>query len=192
MGLQGCDAMVNAVEVLGASLTAARDAVLAAGRGPDGFHTRCSLGLCVLEKGESPMSPRVLERVGPVAMLPFHAYADNPAIGEHLAAPIRDRLDLYERKVLARLDAPRDRLYQESHCGHLSHLLPGEEEVLTEEIVRMTTLTRTAPEIAGVVRGLDEAGLRNITLNPPPHLTREAVREYAEKIAPLLDGDSTA
>jgi 5,10-methylenetetrahydromethanopterin reductase len=192
MGLQGCDAMVNAVEVLGASLTAARDAVAAAGRDPDGFHTRCSLGLCVLEEGESPMSPRVLERVGPVAMLPFHAYADTPAIGEHLPAPIRDRLDLYKRKVLARLDVPRDRLYQETHRGHLSHLLPGEEEVLTEEIVRMTTLTGTAREIAGVLRGLEAAGLRNVTLNPPPHLAREAVREYAEKIAPLLDGDGPA
>lgn len=187
MGLQGCNAMVNAPEVLGASLAAARAAAAAAGKGPDDFYTMCSLALCVLEEGESPMSPRALERVGPVAMLPFHAYADNPAIGAHLPSPIRDRLDIYERRVLSRLDVPRDRLYQETHRGHLSHLLPGEEDVLTEEIIRMTTLTGTAREIADVLRGLQAAGLRNVTLNPPPHLAREAVREYAEKIAPLLD-----
>jgi hypothetical protein len=126
MGLQGCNAMVNAPEVLGASLAAGRTAAAEAGRGPDHFYTMCSLGLCVLEEGESPMSPRVLERVGPVAMLPFHAYADNPAIAEHLPAPIRDRLDLYERRVLARLGVPRDRLYQESHQGHLSPVTSSE------------------------------------------------------------------
>ncbi|MFI5801091.1 LLM class flavin-dependent oxidoreductase [Streptomyces sp. NPDC051677] len=189
MGLQGCNAMVNAPEILGTSLAKLRAAAAEAGKGVGDFHTMCSLGLCVLEEGESPMSPRALERVGPVAMLPFHAYADNPAIGEHLPAPIRDRLEIYERKVLARFGVPRDRLYQESHRGHLSHLLPGEEEVLTEQIIRMTTLTGTAREIADILRRLEAAGLRNVTLNPPPHLAREAVREYAEKIAPLLDGD---
>ena len=192
MGLQGCNAMVNAPEVLGASLAAARAAVAEAGKDLDDFYTMCSLGLCVLEEGESPMSPRVLERVGPVAMLPVHAYADNPAIGEHLPAPIRDRLEIYERKVLARLGVPRDRIYQESHRGHLSHLLPGEEEVLTEEIIRMTTLTGTAREIADILGQLDAAGLRNIAINPPPHLAREAVTEYAEKIAPLLEADRSA
>lgn len=125
-------------------------------------------------------------------MLPFHAYADNPAIADHLPAPIRDRLALYERKVLARLDVPRDRLYQETHRGHLSHLLPGEEEVLTEEIIRMNTLTGTAHEIADVLRGLEAAGLRNASLTPPPHLARETVREYADKIAPLLDAGGPA
>ncbi|GAA3801506.1 LLM class flavin-dependent oxidoreductase [Streptomyces phyllanthi] len=186
MSLQGCNAMMNAPEVLGKSLAAGRKATAELGRDPDDFYTMCALGLCVLEQGESATSARVLERVGPFAMLPFHAYADNPAIGEHLPAPIRDRLELYERKVLARLDVPRDRLYQETHRGHLSHLLPGEEEVLTEEIIRMTTLTGTANEIADVLRGLEAAGLRNVTLHPPAHLVREAVREYAEKIAPLL------
>ncbi|MFF4253959.1 LLM class flavin-dependent oxidoreductase [Streptomyces sp. NPDC001663] len=190
MSLQGCHAMVNAPEVLGASLAAVRAAAAETGENADDFYTMCSVGLCVLDEGESPMSPRVLERVGPVAMLPFHAYADNPAIGEHFPAPIRDRLEIYERKVLARLDVPRDRLYQESHRGHLSHLLPGEEEVLTEEIIRMTTLTGTAREIADILRALEAAGLRNIALNPPPHLAREAIREYAEKIAPLLAAKS--
>ncbi|MGR6974910.1 LLM class flavin-dependent oxidoreductase [Streptomyces cynarae] len=187
MGLQGCNAMVNAPEILGMSLATVRAAAVDAGKDVDDFHTMCSLGMCVLEEGESPMSPRALERVGPVAMLPFHAYADNPAIGEHLPAPIRDRLEIYERKVLARLGVSRDRLYQESHRGHLSHLLPGEEEVLTEEIIRMTTLTGTASEIANILRRLEAAGLHNVALNPPPHLARDAVREYAEKIAPLLD-----
>ena len=121
-------------------------------------------------------------------MLPFHAYADNPAIAEYLPPPIRDRLDVYEREVLARFDVAADRRYQETHRGHLSHLLDGEAEVLTDDIVRMTTLTGTAQEIAQLLRRLEAAGLRNVSLNPPPHLVRETVRMYAEKVAPLLAG----
>ncbi|MEW2397998.1 LLM class flavin-dependent oxidoreductase [Streptomyces sp. NPDC046862] len=184
--LQGADVMVNSPEVVAISLEAVRRARAESGREPEDFPTMSSLGLCVLEEGESPMSPRVLARVGPIAMLPFHAYADNPAIADHLPARIQDRLDLYERKVLARLEVPRDRLYQETHRGHLSHLLPGEEEVLTEEIITASTLTGTADEIVHVLRRLEAAGLRNAGLTPPPHLVRETVKEYAEKIAPLL------
>ncbi len=88
--------------------------------------------------------------------------------------------------MLARFSVPRDRRYQEVHRGHLSHLLPGEAEVLTDEVIRATTLTGTAAEIVQVLRELEGAGLRGVMLNPAPHLVREAVREYAEKIAPQL------
>jgi len=37
-----------------------------------------------------------------------------------------------------------------------------------------------------VLRRLEAQGLRNVTLNPPPHLVRQQVDEYADKIAPLL------
>ncbi len=88
--------------------------------------------------------------------------------------------------MLSRFDVPSDRRYQQVHRGHLSHLLDGEAAVLTDEIIRMTTLTGTAEEIVTVLRRLQDAGLKNIVLNPPPLLVRETVRMYADKIAPLL------
>ena len=117
--------------------------------------------------------------------MPFHAYADNPAIADYLPRPIRDRLDVYDG-VLAALPVSQDRRHQEVHRGHLSHLLPGEAEVLTDELVRMTTLTGTAGEIAATVQKLEAAGLQNLTLNPPPHLVRNVVRDFTDRIAPLL------
>jgi 5,10-methylenetetrahydromethanopterin reductase len=140
----------------------------------------------VLRDGESLTSPRVLDRVGPFAMLPFHAYADNPNIAQYLPSPVRDRLDIYERNVLSRFNVPGTRLYQEVHRGHLSHLLPGEAEVLTGEVIRATTLTGTAAELARALGELEAAGLRGVMLHPVPHLVREAVREYAHEIAPQL------
>lgn len=184
--LVGASWLANSPEVFKASLETVSGAAAEIGRDASDLYTIAGTSLCVLEEGESPTSPRVLERVGPVAMLPFHAYADNRAIAEHLPRPVRERLEVYEREVLARFDVPRDRLHQETHRGHLSHLLPGEAEVLTDEIIRTSTLTGTAQEIADVLRRLEAAGLRNVTLHPPPQLVREQVAEWADKIAPLL------
>lgn len=183
--LQFSNWMVNAPEVMRSSLRAVRSAAAEAHREPADFYTMCSAGFCVLDDGEAVTSPRALEYVGAYAMMPFHAYADNPAIADYLPPPVQERLELYDR-VLAALPVSPDRRYQDVHRGHLSHLLPGEAEVLTDEIVRMTTLAGTADEIAAMIQELEAAGLRNLTLNPPPHLVRSVVRDYAEKIAPLL------
>jgi alkanesulfonate monooxygenase SsuD/methylene tetrahydromethanopterin reductase-like flavin-dependent oxidoreductase (luciferase family) len=190
--LQGANWLINAPEVFSASLNTVRRAAAEAGREPDNLYTMVAASVCVLEDGESPTAPRVLERVGAVAMLPFHAYADNPAIANYLPQVVQDRLEIYEREVLARFDVPRDRLYQETHRGHLSHLLPGETEVLTDEIIRTLTMTGSAREIADLLGRLETSGVRNVMLHPPPHLVHEQVREWATKIAPLLDSDVEA
>jgi hypothetical protein len=51
----------------------------------------------------------------------------------------------------------------------------------------MTTLTGTAEEIADVVRSLEAAGLRNVSLCIPPPLTREVVLDVEQKVMPLLE-----
>ena len=90
--------------------------------------------------------------------------------------------------MLSRFGVGRERSYQETHRGHLSHLLEREASVLTEEIVRMTTLTGTAEQIAAVLRDLEAAGLSNVAFPVPPHLTRAVVTDIEQKIMPLLDG----
>lgn len=184
--LQYSHIMNNSPEVLAATREVVQAAAGEAGRRLADPYIMCSTGFCVLENGEAPTSARVLDHVGAYAMMPFHAYADNPAIAERLPPPVRDRVGVYEREVLSRFDVPSDRRYQQVHRGHLSHLLDGEAAVLTDEIIRMTTLTGTAEEIVTVLRRLQDAGLKNIVLNPPPLLVRETVRMYADKIAPLL------
>lgn len=188
--LQYADVMANAPEVFAGSLAAAGEAARAAGRPWDDVYTIWSTVHCVLEPGEPATSPRALERVGAAAMMAYHSYACHPEIGEFLPPPLRDRLDVYEREVLARLDVPREQVYQEVHQGHLSHLIDGEAAVLTDEIIRMTTLTGTAEEIAAVLRGLEDAGLKNVSFWIPPQLTREVILE-TEALVPLLRATPT-
>jgi len=192
VSLMYANTMSNAAEVFAGSLASVNAAAAAADRVIDDLYTMWSISVCVLEPGESPMSERALEHIGAGAMMPFHGYADDPTIAEYLPPPIRDRLDVYEREVLSRFGVPRDRIYQETHRGHLSHLLEGEAAVLTEEIVRMTTLTGTAEEIADVLRGVRAAGLKNVAFPIPPHLTREVILDIETKVKPLLAADAPA
>jgi alkanesulfonate monooxygenase SsuD/methylene tetrahydromethanopterin reductase-like flavin-dependent oxidoreductase (luciferase family) len=184
--LQYSDVMGNSDEVFAASLAKVREAAAAVGRDLDPAATMWSNTLCVLREGESATSPRVLERVGAYAMMPFHSWADRPETGEHLPPPIRERLDVYRREVMDRHPVPAEHFHQETHRGHLSHLRPGEAAVLTEDIVRITTLTGTASEIATRLEALSAAGLGNLSIWFPPTLTREGVLEVEREIMPLL------
>ena len=184
--LQFSNVMENAADVLRSSLAAVEESAASVGRSFDGAEVMWSNTVCVLEKGERPSDARVLERVGAYAMMPFHSYGDRPEIADLLPPPIRDRLDVYRREVLDRFPVPADRHYQETHVGHLSHLQQGEAAVLTDEIVRMTTLTGTAEEIAARLRDLETAGLTNVSIWAPPRRTREVVLEVERQIAPLL------
>lgn len=178
--------MDTSATVFGASRARISDAATAAGRDADDYYTMLSAGLCVLGDGESAISPRALEMAGPVAMLAFHAYADNPAIAGNLPPAVQDRLDVYEREVLARFPGERAERHQWTHRGHLSHLLPGEASVLTEDIMRQTTLTGTVDQVVHTLSGLQAAGLSNVTIWIPPRLTRAGIGDIEELLMPAL------
>jgi alkanesulfonate monooxygenase SsuD/methylene tetrahydromethanopterin reductase-like flavin-dependent oxidoreductase (luciferase family) len=184
--LQYANVMENAADVFAGSWAQVQAAAEAAGRSLDDAYKMYSACVCVLEPGESAVSPRALEQVGMAAMMPFHAYADDPSIGPFLPPALQDRLEIYEREVQGRFAVAPDRYHQETHRGHLSHILEGEAEVLTDEIVRMTTLTGTAEEIARTLRGLEAAGLDNVSFWAPPHLTQEIVLDIERKVMPLV------
>ena len=156
------------------------------GRNFEDGYVMYSTQICILEPGESALSPRALQQIGPFAMTAFHAYTCTPEIRQFLPRAVSDRLEIYEKEVLSRFDCPRERLYQEVHAGHLSHLLDGEAAVLTEELIRMITVTGTAQQIAAQLRAIEDAGANNITLNIPQSCMREQIVEIEEQIMPLL------
>ena len=184
--LKYANLLSNGPDVFSDALATVKAAAEEDGRSVENLYTMWSTAACVLEPGESAASPRALEAVGAHAMMAYHTYACHPEIGDHLPPPFRDRIEIYEKEVLSRLPVPRAKIYQEAHAGHLSHLLDGEAAVLTEEIVRMTTLTGTAEEIAGQLVSLEAVGLDNVSFWPPPHLTRDFVLSFERRVMPLM------
>jgi 5,10-methylenetetrahydromethanopterin reductase len=182
--LKNADAMGNAPDVLRGAIAQASEAAANAGRSFAEAYVMWSTAICILEPGESAISPRALDHIGAAAMMAFHSYACHPEIAEYLPPPIRDRIETYEREVLSRF--PRETRYQDVHAGHLSHLLDGEAAVLTEEVVRMVALVGTAEEIAAHLQRLEGAGLNNVTFWIPPHLTRSVISDVEMQIMPLM------
>lgn len=179
-------AMGDSPEVFAEVMAGVRAAGKEVGRDLDDFFTIWPPAICVLEEGESALSPRALKQVGPLPMLAFHLYAVSPEIGEMFPPPLRERLEIFDDEVVGRLDVPREHLYQEIHAGHLEYLLDGEAKVLTEEIVRMATLTGTPEEIAEQLRRFERAGLDCVLFCIPSEAVREVVLDVAEKIMPLM------
>ena len=184
--LQPCSVMSEAPEVFERSLTTVRAAAAEHGRNFDDSYTIWTTAVCILESGESAISPRALQHTGPIAMFVFHSYACNPEIAQFFPPHVRDRLDIYEKEVLSCLDVPRERFYQAVHAGHLSYLLDGEAAVLTEQIVRDISLTGTADEIADRLGRMEAAGLKNLSLCIPPGVLRESVLAVEEQLMPLM------
>ena len=182
--LKNASAMGNAPDVLRDDIAQATAAAEAVGRSFDDAYVTWSTAICILEPGESAISPRALDHVGAAAMMAFHTYACHPEVAEFFPPAIRDRIDIYEQEVLSRW--PREKLYQEVHAGHLANLLDGEAAVLTEEVMRMVSLIGTTEEIAAQLLKLERAGLDNITFWIPPHLTRSVITDVEEQLMPLV------
>lgn len=179
-------AMGNAPEAFTEVISSVRASAKTAGRDLDNCYTIWPPTMCVLEQGESAVSPRALQQAGPLACLAFHLYADDPDIGASFPPALRERLEIFDKEVVSRLDVPRELVYQEVHAGHLEFLLDGEAAVLTEEIIRMTTLTGTPDEIVAQLRRLEAAGLGCLQLCVPSASVRDVILDVEQKIMPLM------
>lgn len=186
LAIAGARAMGDAPEVYAGLINKVREGAAGAGRSFDGKYTMWATALCILEPGESLTSPRVLEQVGPYAIFNFHSYACNPSIAPFLPPEVQERINVYEKAVLSRFDVPRELLYQEVHAGHLMHLLAGEAEVLTEEIIRDCALVGTAEEIAEQLHKMADAGLQNVSISVPTSQTRDVILDVEKKLMPLM------
>ena len=185
-GLTAGSAMGDSPEVCADQLATLRAAAKKVGRNLDDCYTMYPTAVCILEPGESAISLRALKQAGPLAARAFHIYACNPDLGPFFPPAIRERFEIFEKEVLARIGLPRQLVYQEVNNGHLEHLLDGEAAVLTEEIIRMTTLTGTADEIATQLRRLENAGLRCVQFCIPSSVMREVLLEIEQKLMPLM------
>ena len=167
-------------------LAAVRSAARDVDRDLEGAYSIFHAAICILEPGESLLSPRALAHIGPITMTLFHSYACDPRVADHFPQAVRERLEIYETEVLARLDCPRELLYQQVHAGHLTELLDGEAGVLTEEILRMIAVVGTAEEIVDQLRALQDKGLKNVTFTIPRSCVRETVLAIEQQIMPHL------
>ena len=151
-----------------------------AGRSVDDISSMALTTTCLLQPNESPTSPRVLERVGPYAILPLHAMWEGSAVAVE-QSPLGELYARYRDNYIANMQTPEDRRYLEIHEGHLIYLKSGEEDYLTDELVRSSTLTGTSEEIIARIKSLEAAGLTQVTVQAVTN-GRELIEEFGREV----------
>jgi len=148
-------------------------------------HTTLLTTGCLLRDGESLESPRVVRRVGPVAVVGAHAVWESAHGGHGLG--LRDEATAadYGRYIdgyAARRGSPADRRYLDVHEGHMMYLKPGEEAFVAPELLPLVTLTGQADLVRERCKALAAAGVDNLALQAIPGLGRELIEEFGREV----------
>jgi len=151
-------------------------------------YTTALTTVCVLRDGETLLSPRVLERVGPVAIVPLHAMWESTRGGADFGMTDESGAAAYDEYIDARAEergSPPDRRYLDVHESHMVALKPGEEAFLDEGLVSFT-LTGPGDEVRERIRQLADAGVDNLAVQALPGQGREMIEEFATEVIARL------
>ncbi|MGE0826028.1 MAG: LLM class flavin-dependent oxidoreductase [Candidatus Binatia bacterium] len=136
---------------------------------------------CVLRPGEPLTSQRVLNRVGPFAIVALHALWEQSAVATDLPPALRDLYARYNTEYVAKLKTPADRRYLEVHEGHLIYLKPGEERYVDESLIRGWSLTGTGEDIIARLKALEAVGLKQVAIQVVND-GREMIEEFSREV----------
>ncbi|MCC6706749.1 MAG: LLM class flavin-dependent oxidoreductase [Gammaproteobacteria bacterium] len=128
------------------------------------YTTSLNLG-CILAPGEAADSPRARAQAGPWPAIYWHWLVedgDKASIPPPLAPLIEAYRRLYENYT------PADARYLTLHAGHLMYLRPEEQQFITAEILKFTSLTGTADEIEARVAAMAAAGYHQMAIQLVP------------------------
>jgi alkanesulfonate monooxygenase SsuD/methylene tetrahydromethanopterin reductase-like flavin-dependent oxidoreductase (luciferase family) len=153
-----------------------------AGRSVENLPNAVLTSGCILRDGESATSPRVIERMGPFAIVFLHALWEQSAVAAALPAPLMKLWERYRDEYVARMKTPPGKRYLEVHEGHLIYLKPGEERYVDETLVRSMTLTGRGDEIIARLKALEAAGVKQVAIQVVwPH-GREMIEDFSREV----------
>jgi len=177
----GWISLIAAPEVFAESLKAVKQAAAAAGRPDRKWETPLLTTGCVLRPGETIRSPRVVDRVGPFAIVALHALWEASAVMTGTEGPLQDVARRYREEYVEGSGTPPDRAYLKVHEGHLIYLKPGEEKYLDDDVMKSITLTGTADEIIGRLKALEKAGATQVAIQVVND-GKAMIEEFSEQV----------
>lgn len=149
-----------------AVLGAMRKAWNEAGRETENLYSTILAAGCVLAAGEPADSPRARAQAGPSATIIFHEWAEREELGSlgfGMVPQFKAQYDKY-REIYESYQPP-DARYLTNHRGHLMFLRPEEQQLITPELIRSSTLTGTQAEVVDLVRRLKAAGFSQLAVH---------------------------
>jgi alkanesulfonate monooxygenase SsuD/methylene tetrahydromethanopterin reductase-like flavin-dependent oxidoreductase (luciferase family) len=156
----------------------------ATGHTSDAFDVVALIGGCVLRPGETPMSPRVVDRIGSWAMLALHTLwsPDEIPVGPFAPPSLYDLAKRYRDECIMKMSTPMEKRYQEIHEGHLIYLKPEEKRFVSEELIRATTFVGSGAEVIEQLKAMEEAGTKSVVFRVTGTDGRELISEIGREI----------
>lgn len=136
---------------------------------------------CLLRPDETLESPRVMKQAGPWAAVALHSLYETLESPDLAPSNMREAFSRYSKFMNDRLPKSDD-YYLRLHDGHCLYVNEWEEEFISPEVIKATTLTGSPEELLERLRALEKAGVHQVTFIPPYGAFEEFVQGFADAI----------
>lgn len=158
--------------------------IKAAGHSGNSLDVVALVGACVLRPGEHLMSPRVIDRLGPWALITLHTIwtPEEIPVGPFAPPALHEMARRYHAECIMKMSTPMAKRFQEIHLGHLIFVKPEERRFISEELIRATSYAASGAEIVEKLKALEESGVTSIVFRVTGTDGRELISEIGREI----------
>lgn len=154
------------------------------GRDPSEVYALCMTAFHLTGKDEQLETSKVRQAVGPFVSSCTNIFALSNPDPMTLPADLRD--DIVKFRDIYKVPAgPIETRHLEMYSDYLLGFKQEHEAVVSEKIIRATTLTGTAEEIVEAVQNMKKAGIHQVAIQPIVD-NRKTVEVFAKEIIPRV------
>jgi len=151
-----------------------------AGRNPKNIYTLCMTAFHLTKPGEKLATARVRKAVGPFVTSSSNIFAFSCPNPE--ALPVELREDLMAFKNAYRVpDEPVETRHLKLYGNYLRGFEKEHEPLVTEKMIRATTLTGSRAEVLDSIRAMQKAGIKQVTIQAVVD-PQETIETFAKAI----------
>ena len=136
-----------------------------AGRNPADVYALVMTAFHLTQKGESLETSEVRQAVGPFVSSSTNIFALSNPDPQTLPAELRTDIMAF-RDIYKVPEGPIETRHLQMYSDYLLGFKKEHEAVVSEKIIRATTLTGTAEEIVEAVHGMKKAGIHQVAIQP--------------------------
>src|SRR5208337_2976431 len=151
-----------------------------AGRDPRKIYSLCMTAFHLTKPGEKLETSKVRRAVGPFVSSSSNIFALSCPNPEDLPAELRD--DIMAFKTAYRTaEEPLETRHLKLYSEYLRGFKKEHEPLVTEKMIRATTLTGTPEEVIDAINGMKKAGINQITVQPVTD-ARATIETFSKEI----------
>jgi alkanesulfonate monooxygenase SsuD/methylene tetrahydromethanopterin reductase-like flavin-dependent oxidoreductase (luciferase family) len=150
------------------------------GRNPKRIYTLCMTAFHLTNPGEKLETPRVRKAVGPFVTSASNIFAFSCPNPDGLPADLRDDLVAFKPAYRAP-DEPIETRHLKLYSDYLQGFKKEHEPLVTEKMIRATTLTGSREEVMESIRAMQKAGINQVAIQAVTD-PKETIETFSQEI----------